>query len=111
MHLHGAYFRVTSSGDNRADLPRAAGEQNEVVTQRIPSTSTMTMSWVPLHAGNWLFHCHLLFHVMPENRIPEPQWYDDYASLGHDEHMAGLVLGIHVRNEGVAGATARSAPT
>jgi FtsP/CotA-like multicopper oxidase with cupredoxin domain len=110
MHLHGAYFRVTSSGDNSADLPRAPGEQNEVVTQRMPYTSTMAMSWVPLHAGNWLFHCHILVHVMPENRIPEPQWYDDYTTLPHDEHMAGLVLGIHVHNEGVAENSGKSAP-
>ena len=110
MHLHGAYFRVTSSGDNRADIPLALGEQNEVVTQRMSYANTMTMSWVPLHAGNWLFHCHIVFHVMPENRIPEPQWYDDYAKLGHDEHMSGLALGIHVGNEGVAENSGKSAP-
>jgi FtsP/CotA-like multicopper oxidase with cupredoxin domain len=34
---------------------------------------------------------------MPDNRIPEPQWYDEYALLPHDQHMAGLVLGVHAR--------------
>ncbi|HET7065353.1 MAG TPA: multicopper oxidase domain-containing protein [Rudaea sp.] len=102
MHLHGMYFRVTSSGDNAVDIRRAPGEQNDVVTQTMSAASTMSMSWVPLHAGNWLFHCHIMFHVMPENRIPEPLWYDDYAKLPHDEHMAGLVLGINVRSDAAA---------
>ena len=100
MHLHGAYFRVMSAGDSAQDTARAATEQNDVVTQTMPGGGTMAISWVPLHAGNWLFHCHIVFHVMPDNRIPEPQWYDEYALLPHDQHMAGLVLGIQVRADG-----------
>jgi FtsP/CotA-like multicopper oxidase with cupredoxin domain len=100
MHLHGMYFRVTSSGDNARDARRAAGEDNEVATQLMPGGSTMAVAWVARTAGNWLFHCHILFHVLPENRIPPPVWYDDYAKLPHDQHMAGLVLGLHVADAG-----------
>jgi hypothetical protein len=102
MHLHGMFFRVTSSGDNMHDVPRTYDQQNDVVTQTMRPASTMAMTWRAPHAGNWLFHCHIMFHVMPENRIPEPLWYDDYATLQHDQHMAGLVLGIHVSQEATA---------
>jgi FtsP/CotA-like multicopper oxidase with cupredoxin domain len=95
MHLHGNYFRVTSTGDNVADIARPADRQNPVVTQVMAAGSTMTMIWSPTEPGNWLFHCHNLFHVMPDNRLPVPQWYEEYADLPHDQHMAGLVLGIH----------------
>ncbi len=95
MHLHGTYFRVTSMGDNAREMPRPADEQNLVVTQPIQPGSTMSMTWSPAEPGNWLFHCHNLFHVMPDNRLPVPTWYEEYAALPHDQHMAGLVLGIH----------------
>jgi FtsP/CotA-like multicopper oxidase with cupredoxin domain len=96
MHLHGTYFQVTSVGDNRLDAMRAADERNLVVTQPMQPGSTLSMIWSPAKHGNWLFHCHNLFHVMPDNRLPVPNWYEEYATLPHDQHMAGLVLGIHV---------------
>jgi FtsP/CotA-like multicopper oxidase with cupredoxin domain len=95
MHLHGTYFRVTHEGDGARDDAIPAGRQQDVVTQPMPVGSTMTIAWSPERPGNWLFHCHLLYHVMPENRIHEPYWYTDYAELPHDHHMSGLVLGIH----------------
>ena len=54
------------------------------------------MEWSPREAGRWLFHCHILFHVIPDNRLPLPQWYSEYSDLPHEQHMAGLVLGITV---------------
>jgi FtsP/CotA-like multicopper oxidase with cupredoxin domain len=95
MHLHGTYFQVTSVGDNWIDVPRVPGERNLVVTQPMQPGSTMSMIWSPAEPGNWLFHCHNLFHVMPDNRLQVPNWYEEYAALPHDQHMAGLVLGIH----------------
>lgn len=97
MHLHGTYFTVTSSGDNWLDVPIAPEQRELVVTRLMPSGGTMALTWSPQRPGNWLFHCHLLFHVMPENRLADlTQWYDEYADLPHDQHMAGLVLGMHV---------------
>jgi FtsP/CotA-like multicopper oxidase with cupredoxin domain len=100
MHLHGAYFRMTARSDNRRAQPIEASRQAGEVTHSIPAGETADLTWSPLRPGNWLFHCHLLFHVLPENRIPLPLWYDEYADLPHDQHMAGLVLGIHVRADG-----------
>lgn len=95
MHLHGHYFRVTSAGDNTRDVLRAGHEAASVVTEVLPPGATMSMEWSPERAGRWLFHCHILFHVMPDNRLPLPQWFGEYARLPHDQHMAGLVLGVH----------------
>ena len=60
--------------------------------------TTMAMTWVPERAGNWLFHCHLGFHVVPSARL-DPPHRDSHDRMAHDAgtHMAGLVLGIAVR--------------
>src|SRR5262249_3949623 len=54
--------------------------------------------------GQWLFHCHIGFHVIPETRLqPPPE--KAHAAMAHDPatHMAGLVLGILVKPQpGVA---------
>ncbi|HEY6985649.1 MAG TPA: multicopper oxidase domain-containing protein [Rhodanobacteraceae bacterium] len=95
LHLHGTYFRVTSRGDATRDVAVPADRQEMVVTEAMRPGTTMSITWSPERPGNWLFHCHLVFHVIPENRLPEPLWYDEYAKLPHDQHMSGLVLGIH----------------
>lgn len=95
LHLHGTYFHVTSAGDGTNDVAVPADRQQMVVTEALRPGGTMSIEWSPQRPGNWLFHCHLLFHVIPENRLHDPFWYDDYAHLPHDQHMAGLVLGIH----------------
>ena len=107
LHLHGTYFRVTSHGDATRDVAVPADRQEMVVTEAMRPGTTMSMTWSPERPGNWLFHCHLIFHVLPENRLPEPLWYDDYAKLPHDQHMSGLVLGIHAvaANETAAAAS------
>ena len=111
MHLHGTYFHVTHEGDGTRDNAIPDERQQNVVTQPMPVGGTMTIVWSPQRPGNWLFHCHLLFHVIPENRLHEPYWYADYADLPHDRHMSGLVLGIHaVAVHDAAVATASDAP-
>jgi FtsP/CotA-like multicopper oxidase with cupredoxin domain len=95
LHLHGTYFQVTHKGDNARDAPHAEGRRHLVVTEVMQPGTTMAMTWSPARPGNWLFHCHNLFHVMPDNRLPVPKWYEEYAELPHDQHMAGLVLGVH----------------
>ena len=108
MHMHGTYFRVHSRGDNVRD--EVAANPPEVVTEGLRPSSTMAMTWSPAQAGNWLFHCHNLFHVMADNRLQLPSWYEDYAKLGHDQHMAGLVLGIHARPHGPPPVRVTTAP-
>ncbi|HKE49507.1 MAG TPA: multicopper oxidase domain-containing protein, partial [Rhodanobacteraceae bacterium] len=106
MHLHGTYFRVTHEGDGTHDVAVPAERQKLVVTEAMHEGGTMTIEWSPERPGNWLFHCHVMFHVVPENRLHDMIWYDEYADLPHDRHMAGLVLGVHA----VAANAAMSAP-
>ncbi len=109
LHLHGQYFRVVKDGDNHVEIDRPATTPSFVVTENLQIGRTLVMEWAPREAGRWLFHCHILFHVMPDNRLPLPQWYSEYGDLPHEQHMAGLVLGITVT--GPAAATApRAAP-
>ena len=92
MHLHGFYFRVMSRGSVLADS--AAGGRL-AVTEAMPAGSTMAIEWTPDRPGNWLFHCHLVYHVIEDARL---DGHADQHSHVHDpmKHMAGLVSGITV---------------
>lgn len=84
LHLHGHYFRV-DDGDQL------------VATQVVASGAAQTLSWVAERAGNWLFHCHILFHVAPDLHLTPPGADHDVHDPLH--HMAGLVLGITIAPE------------
>jgi FtsP/CotA-like multicopper oxidase with cupredoxin domain len=58
---------------------------------------TMALTWVPTRPGDWLFHCHIGFHVVPDSRLDPPP-PDSHDRMAHDPlvHMAGLVVGIVV---------------
>jgi FtsP/CotA-like multicopper oxidase with cupredoxin domain len=98
MHLHGAYFRVDGRGTGVTDTTYAAAQRRMVVTEVMAPRSTMRFTWSPEEPGNWLFHCHLAFHVIARARLDPPEDNRD-AMLSHDpaQHMAGLVMGISVR--------------
>jgi len=100
MHLHGFYFRLDQTGDGitSQDIPdslRALG-----VTENMPRWHTRTLTWSPDRPGNWLFHCHLTFHVIPDARLDHK--HDETAEISETtshnpmQHMAGLVLGMTV---------------
>ena len=106
MHLHGFYFRVTSSGTWFRDTPYSNATQWLANTHLIQPGQTMAIAWQPTQPGNWVFHCHFAFHVSPNVSL------DPAASAtAHADHSAGappagratphrmfgLVLGIHVR--------------
>jgi len=97
MHLHGFYFRVDTQGDIRRDTVYAPDQRRLVVTEQIRQGRTFTMTWTPDRPGNWLFHCHVGFHVVPEVRLDPPP-LRHHANYAHDpaDHMAGLVVGIKV---------------
>lgn len=103
MHLHGFYYTVNAHGDSWADTVYAPAQRRLVVTEELGPGQTMAVTWVPDRDGNWLFHCHLAFHVVPDGaRLAPPEPGDSTRSherLSHDigRHMAGLVLGITVR--------------
>jgi FtsP/CotA-like multicopper oxidase with cupredoxin domain len=99
MHLHGFYYRMTARGGALADTVVTPGQQRLTVTEVMRARTTMALAFAPDRPGNWLFHCHLIYHVLPSLRgdiasaagAPEP-----HHAPG--DHMAGLVLGFHVPN-------------
>jgi FtsP/CotA-like multicopper oxidase with cupredoxin domain len=98
MHLHGFYFRLDSRGDGLTDSLFPPGARQLQVTQSMREFETFTMTWSPDRAGNWLFHCHIGFHVLPMARINPPSWdHPDHGSHDPARHMAGLILGIEVK--------------
>ena len=99
MHLHGFYFTVLSRGDSRRDTTYAVADRELAVTDRMQPFATMNMQWVPDRPGNWLFHCHIGWHVVPEAARLDTITSGSHDQMAHDPrvHMAGLVLGITVR--------------
>src|SRR5262249_39559732 len=94
LHMHGHYFMVDAMGDGRRWTPLAASRRRRVVTEVLQSGASLALSWMPERAGNWLFHCHIIFHVAPELRLT-PDSHGGHEA--HDkQHMAGLVLGMTV---------------
>jgi len=100
MHLHGSYYRVDSVGDGNIDTIYAADDRRQVVTEVMDSGGTMATTWVPERPGRWLFHCHILAHMSPDQSIwrfgSENHSHDADSELGHASGMKGLVIGITV---------------
>ena len=118
LHLHGFYFDVESVGDGLRDSVFDAAHRRRVVTELVPSGGTLTMTWTPERAGNWLFHCHIMHHVSPERRLGDGEGIvDHHASHAHGGHtsddasigMAGMVIGVTVREPRGSSAVARGA--
>lgn len=103
MHLHGFYFSIRARGDATHDSTFARNDRENVVTQDMPPMSTMAMDWVANREGNWLFHCHLAFHVNSSGRYAMGDtMHADHKSGDARRHMSGLVLGIAVKPRNVA---------
>ncbi len=105
MHLHGFYFRVDQRGDGLADTVYAPAQRRLAVTEDLSPGHTAYMVWSPDRDGDWLFHCHLAFHVVVEDarltqHDPHPISHVLMTSADARQHMAGLVLGITVRPAG-----------
>lgn len=94
MHLHGFNFKETSLGSTLSDSIFKKEYEPSIVTQNMPPQSTMTMKWVAARPGNWLFHCHLSFHVTPDIRLPGAAELD---KPNQSPHMYGLVIGIQIK--------------
>jgi manganese oxidase len=98
MHLHGFYFRVDSVGDAETDTIYADDQRRMAVTELVRPGHTFTLTWTPDRSGNWVFHCHVLPHISPQQRY----WKKGTPSSGPAmadharEGMAGLVIGITI---------------
>lgn len=100
MHLHGFYFTVNSKGNAARDVIYEKRDRRRGVTELLRPHETMTMTWLPEKAGNWLFHCHTLVHIMPFSFLRKmaemnEQHMNDVATHAHSG-MGGLIMGIHV---------------
>ena len=106
MHMHGFYFRVDSRGTFASDTTYPPDARRLVVTEDMATNTTMSMVWSPDRPGNWLFHCHLTFHVIGGARLDGPE--DDHVKHEADpaKHMAGLVIGMQVKPRAGAKAVA-----
>jgi FtsP/CotA-like multicopper oxidase with cupredoxin domain len=98
MHLHGFYYRIDAQGSGFADTTFAPARRRLVVTETVFPNGTMDVVWSPDRPGNWLLHCHLAFHVIPEMARLEAPAPERHEPLSHDAnvHMAGLIVGITV---------------
>jgi len=67
------------------------------VTQLIDPGHAFEMTWIPNRAGNWLFHCHMLMHMMVPRAL-HPEGDDTAAHSDHDHNagMGGSVIGLTV---------------
>jgi len=102
MHLHGFYFKVTSLGNCCRDSLYSENNHYLAVTELLKPHQTLTFTWIPDREGNWLFHCHTLFHIMPGSflrslpEMTEARMND--VNTHAREGMAGLIMGITVQN-------------
>jgi manganese oxidase len=100
MHLHGFYYRIESRGTFLADTVIPANKRRLEVTEEMRPGGTMMITWSPNRPGNWLFHCHFVFHVNEGARLGFRSTPGDVHDSMHDadpmQHMSGLVVGITV---------------
>ena len=54
MHLHGHFFRVLNKQGEHSPLKH---------TVNIPPMKTVTIEFDPDEKGDWMFHCHILYHM------------------------------------------------
>jgi FtsP/CotA-like multicopper oxidase with cupredoxin domain len=105
LHLHGFYYRVDAVNRGGKVETYEPDARPLVVTQRIAQGETFDMSWSPSRSGNWLFHCHMLQHMIPAIIPKLPGLSITPAVLGNEgghaamsdaAGMGQLVLGITV---------------
>ncbi len=99
MHLHGFYFTVNASGNVSHDTVYAPAERRLAVTEQFLPFQTRDLTIVPDRPGNWLYHCHLGFHVVPgAAQLNQDTTHASHATMSADatKHMAGLVVGLTI---------------
>jgi FtsP/CotA-like multicopper oxidase with cupredoxin domain len=108
MHLHGMFFRVLATGDGLRHRSYPTEERPFVVTEHMAVGETSEIEWTPERAGNWLFHCHMVAHMVPDAESPHhgQHLHDANGSAG----MAGLVVGIRVAGETAHAVTSAAPP-
>jgi manganese oxidase len=115
LHLHGFYYRIDAFNAGGRVQNYVGESRATVVTQRIAQGETFDMSWSPERPGQWLFHCHMLQHMMPPV-VPELSGLSVRRPLTHVDEpsttrvasgLGQLVLGITVPSNGKAASDPR----
>ena len=55
MHLHGHFFRVLNKNGDYSPMKH---------TVNVPPMQKVTIEFLGNEAGDWFFHCHILYHMM-----------------------------------------------
>jgi hypothetical protein len=88
MHLHGHFFRVVNGQGDRAPLKH---------TVDVAPMSTTVIEFAADELGDWLFHCHLLYHM--ESGMARVMRYEGHApgpelagqgAMAHEDHWHGF---------------------
>src|SRR5713101_7572992 len=104
LHMHGFYYRIDAFNRGGRVQSYKGESRPMVVTQRIAQGETFDMSWSPDRPGRWLFHCHMLVHMIPPivPKVPglsmrlAPSDAREHAAIHDVAGMGQLVLGITV---------------
>jgi FtsP/CotA-like multicopper oxidase with cupredoxin domain len=100
MHLHGFYYTVNSHGNLYKDSASDKESIHKSVTELLNPGETMSLQWVPERPGNWLFHCHTMFHILPESflrKVPKMEEMDPKDMTAHVKFgMGGLIMGLQI---------------
>jgi len=104
LHLHGFFYRIDALNHQGVVENYTGNSRPLVVTQHISVGDTFDMSWSPERAGQWLFHCHMLQHMVPAIVPPLPELSvipvqsQAHVHTGNADAagMGQLVLGITV---------------
>ena len=110
MHLHGFYFHVDAVRDGETERHFTAAERPMVVTQLVDAGNAFEMTWAPERVGNWVFHCHILDHMMSDFKSPILYGPDGPAArakynggsgmdMSAGNGMGELVMGITVTDD------------
>src|SRR5262249_38105957 len=109
MHLHGFYFHVDSVSDGETESRFAEAERPMVVTRLVLPGHSFDMTWFPERAGNWIFHCHILDHMMGDYKAPwlygpdgppvTIKHHHEDDEIGMNMGMGELVMGITVTGD------------
>jgi len=107
MHLHGSYFRLDATSDGESETALPTDLRPMVVTNFMTARTAMEITWKPNRPGHWLFHCHILAHVvegvagktgsLSAIQSDQPMQYHE-----HGTPMVGLALGIDVDGHSAA---------
>ena len=103
LHLHGFYFDVTGTGDGAKFTAFTPDNYEKTVTKFLAPGQAMAMTFTPVRAGGWIFHCHFAGHMTSlEGMNKDRRHPGQHVKASHDGHgyMAGLVLQMEVKPKG-----------